>query len=300
MLRQAKVPRSGENVTAFQDLVLATPGLERMVSGVLVDAATLHSVTMRRSVPPLLAERRVPIGVRMGDETVHGLDVAGSTNGLAGDVDRHAVAGASFARWRLVVGEGVAASGLRPTAALVARWAATCLLGGLAPFVDCVVLVRPHHRLEDAEQVHSTAVGTVLDALSAARVDAGSTLLGSSLVVPGRRSSAVATPEDIARATIASLRAAGADGIGGVAFTSTGRSGRLAAHLAATQWLSPDWPVGYCVGRSMLTGIAQVWRGRAGNVTEAQAELHNRLNCAQAGLRAGLDEGDRRAVRAIG
>lgn len=302
MLRATKVPQHPGNVRAFRDLVLSTPGLERIVGGLLVDAATLHAGPGPGTgtgpgaggrgavVPAVLAERRVPIGVRMGDETVHALDVPGSVDGLAADVARHAAAGASFARWRIVVGEAAAPQGVRAAAGLVAQWAACCQAGGLVPFVDLVVLVPARYRLADAARHHRAAVAGVLDALEAADADLAGTLLGSSLVVPGRRSSEAATADDIARATVGSLGAAGTGGIGGVVFTPTGRAGRLTAHLAAMQQLHPEWPVGFCLGRSLLTSVARVWRGRAENVADAQAELHNRLNCAHAALRAGLIE----------
>jgi fructose-bisphosphate aldolase class I len=295
MLRQARVPVSEDNLRRFADLVLGAPGLERMVSGVLVDGGTLRRVAAGDAdLPPLLTERRVPVGVRMGDETDHRLDIAGSTDEAAAEVARYVAAGADFARWRIVVGEGTAAAEVRARARLVAQWAALCQAAGIAPFVDCVVVRRGHHGLGDAERAHTEAVGIVIGALDAADVDLANTLLGSSLVVPGARSSEAATAEDIARATLRSLRNAGAKHVAGIAFTPTGKPGRLTAHLAAMQWLSPDWPIGFCLGRSMLTRIARVWRGRPENVADAQAELHNRLNSAQAVLRAGLNEVDRR------
>lgn len=293
MLRDAGVPLAPGTAQAFRDIVLATPGLDRAVNGILLDPATLHRVTGSGSTPAL-HRTRVPVGVRMGDENRRSFDVAGSTDGIADEIARHRDAGASFARWRIVAMADTAVTELRARARLVAGWAAACTAGGLTPFVDVVAIPGTRDGVHDAATVHAAAVRTVLDALRTEGVHLDDVVLGSSIVTPGRRASDVATAEDVARATLRGLHAAGAEELAGVVFTPGGRPDRLTAHLAAVQWLGPRMPVGYCLGRSMLSSVARAWGGAPDRVLDAHTELITRVTSVGAVVRAGMVEEPRR------
>ncbi|MGD9989123.1 class I fructose-bisphosphate aldolase [Pseudonocardia sp.] len=295
MLRDAAVPLAPGTVHAFRDLVLATPGLDRAVNGILLDPATLHRVT-DSGPTPALHRVWVPLGVRMGDENLRSFDVAGSVDGIADEIDRHRRAGASFARWRIVATADTATTEVRARARLVAGWAAACVTGGLTPFVDVVAIPDPRDGLHEAAIAHGAAVRTVLDALRVERVHLDDVVLGSSIVTPGRRASDVATAEDVARATLRGLHSAGAEELAGVVFTPGGRPDRLTAHLAAVQWLGPRMPVGYCLGRSTLGTVARAWGGKPERVLHAHTELITRFTSVGAVVRAGAGEATRRAT----
>ncbi|RTL66606.1 MAG: fructose-bisphosphate aldolase class I [Pseudonocardiaceae bacterium] len=295
MLRDAGVPLAVGTAQSFRDIVLATPGLDRAVNGVLLDPATLHRVTGSGSTPAL-HRVCVPVGVRMGDENLRSFDVAGSVDGIVDDIARHRAAGASFARWRIVAMADTAVTELRARARLVAGWAAACVTGDLTPFVDVVAIPGARDGLHEAATVHGGAVRTVLDALRTEGVHLDDVVLGSSIVTPGRRASDVATAEDVARATLRGLHAAGAEDLAGVVFTPGGRPDRLTAHLAAVQWLGPRTPVGYCLGRSMLGSVARAWGGKPEQVLDAHTELITRFTSVGAVVRAGMGEEPRRRV----
>lgn len=293
MLRDAGVPLEAGTVEAFRDIVLATPGLDRAVSGILLDPATLHRVTGSGSTPAL-RRVRVPVGVRMGDENLRSFDVAGSVDGIADEIARHRDAGASFARWRIVAMADTATTEIRGRARLVAGWAAACIAGGLTPFVDVVAIPGARDGVHEASTVHAEVVRTVLDALRTEGVHLDDVVLGSSIVTPGRRASDVATAEDVARATLRGLHAAGAEELAGVVFTPGGRPDRLTAHLAAVQWLGPRMPIGYCLGRSMLSTVARAWGGKPDQVLDAHTEVLTRFTSIGAVVRAGIGEDTRR------
>ncbi|GEL20519.1 class I fructose-bisphosphate aldolase [Pseudonocardia asaccharolytica] len=294
MLRRARLTSTEQNCRALRDLVLATPGLHRMLSGVLLDpeelSATAHPVG---PLPSLLAARRVPIGVRMGDETT---EVIGSADRITEEVDRHAENGAMFARWRQVIdgSDRSVADEAQVRIRAVATWAAICQRGGLVPVVECVVRVADQDTIEQVEVVHTRTVGAVMSALDAAKVDLAATVLGANLVLPGRRAGQTAASEDVAMASVRSLREAGAGSVAGIVFTPSGQPRHLAAHLAAMQWCQPGWPISFCQGRSLLAPTAAVWRGRPDRVAPAQNELRSRLGTTLAVLRAGRSEVTRR------
>lgn len=252
VLRGARIPATERHCGALRELVLGTPGLDRLAGGLLVTPAALPA-----------AVGRTPVGVRMDSRED------------ASVVARHADGGATFA--------AVTVDGSPRRAA---AWASACQRAGLVPLVEYHLTAGPHDCLAAAEAAHTVAIGALMAALHRAGTDPGGVLLGVRPVVPGTRSSEVDAAEDCARATVRSLRDAGACAVAGVVFSPPRRAGQLAAHLAAVQWLRPGWTVGFCLGASLLAPVAKAWRGRPERVAGARHELLTRLTCVSAVLRA--------------
>lgn len=292
LLRRARLPATDANRTGLSTLVLSTPGLDRVISGVLLDSATLNgaagSATMDGSgmIDRLLGNPRIALGIQMGDETTELRDIDHVTR----DIGQHLAAGVSFARWRLVASDGRDPADVAARARLAACWAAICQRSALTPLIECTVRIPARQRLDEAERLHRTAVAAVTAEMRTAGVDLTKVLWTVNPVVPGRRSSRIATSEDVARATIRSLRHAGVNPAAGVALTPGDQPLQFTAHLAAVQGIGAGWPLGFCLGRSLLDPIARVWRGRPDRVHAAQRELRARLTSAVTVLRAGLDE----------
>jgi len=255
VLRGARIEDTEQHCRALHDLVLGAPGLDRLVGGLLVPAAVVRA-----------AAGRLPVGVRM--------DGRQDGRRAADTIARHVADGATFA--------ALNADGAPRRAA---TWAAACLRGGLVPLVEYHVTAGPHDGLGAPESAHTAAIGALMAQLHRAGVDPAGVLLGVRPVVPGPRSSEADAAEDCARATVRSL--AGACGVAGVVFTpQPRRAGRLAAHLAAVQWLRPGWAVGFGLGTGVLSPVAAAWRGRPGRVAAAQHELLTRFTCVSGVLRA--------------
>jgi fructose-bisphosphate aldolase class 1 len=176
----------------------------------------------------------------------------------------------------------------------MSEMAAECQRGGLVPLVDCVIPIPNRFRLAESERMYVATMGEVMIALDRAGVDANVTVLGLSPVTPGDRSGEADESADVARSTIRSLREAGVGDIAGIVFKPAGRAGNLTAHLAAMQWTSPNWPIGFLLSSSVLASIARIWKGRPDRLAAAQHELQASLTCTSAVLRAGLNEMRRR------
>lgn len=250
LLRRARIEGTEANRRGLRELVLAAPGLDRVVAGVLVDPATLEAPR-----PPLLARRAVPIGVGCAIPP--------------GGVD--------FARRRWTVGPASTPPEVEEGTRRLAEWAADRQRDGVVPLVECVVRVGERDTMATAALRHTDALRPVLTALDGAGVDRAGCLLGVGLPLPGHRARDVATSDDVARASRACLREARADGIAGVVFAAPGQPGQLAGHLVAMRWLSPDWPIGFRLGADTLADVARIWRGRPQLVAAAQRELMRQL-----------------------
>ena len=266
--------------TGLLDLVLGTPGLDRAVAGVVVDPVDLR----RAADSP--AGRRVALGVRVGWAADADLRA-----GLAQAV----AAGARFARTAMVVTDLSGRADLEGSAHRCASVARAGVAAGLVPVVECVVAVPPRCGLDGARTRHATALAAVTAALRAAGVAPADLVLCTSLAQPGPRGE-VAGADEIAAATVAALTSALAPaltaarmddrGPAAVAFRPTGQPRHLAANLAALRGHDLPWPVGFCVGASVLEPVAQALRGRPGRVPDARRELTSRLSCLVAVLRA--------------
>jgi fructose-bisphosphate aldolase class I len=273
MLARAGAGATEERCRELRALALAAPGLDRVIGGLLVGPHAVRAAVAARRGPAL------QVGVRMPADAPDGPD------DLARHVARHVADGASFACRAVQMADD------RPDAAReVAEWAAACRHGGLVPLLGCRSTTPPRSGLAESEHAHTTAIAAVITALHRAGVDPATVLLGIRPVVPGHRSWQADAAEDVAVATVRSLREAGACAVAGVVVSPPRRDRQLAAHLSAMQWLRPGWPIGFCLGTTVLAPVAAVWRGRPDRVGAAQRELCRRFTATSAVLRAGMRE----------
>ncbi|WP_408635070.1 class I fructose-bisphosphate aldolase [Pseudonocardia autotrophica] len=274
-------------------LVLGTPNLQELVGGVTVDTVDLHGRD-RVGAAVSLAATMIPIGVRMGGQHPRLRGAAHADPARA--VARHAEAGATFARWRITSWERHRDLGLGARCRAAAEWAGACLRGGLTPVIDCVVRVADVDGIDRVERVHSRVVCAAVEALRSAGADVAATVIGATVVTPGRRR-LDAEVHHVARMTMHSLRRADAR-LAGVVLTSVVPDPRMVAYVGAVHWMRPEWPVGFCLGRSVLEPAARIWRGEAGRGADAQRHVAAELSRVAAVLRVGRAEVTRREGRA--
>lgn len=290
VLSHAGLPISDEARSDLVRLVLHTPDLDRLIGGVVVTEADLHGCGGRAPAAAGALATAIPLGVRMGEPELLVRDADGSA--LVRSIARHAEAGASFGRWRIVTAGHSRDRRFEERCRTAAVWAAACQHGGLTPVVDCVVSAASGDGLDRIERIHSQVVRVVVEALHAAGADVAATVIGASVITPGVRRSTIGA-QDIASVTLRSLRSAGAHP-SGVLLTSVAPDPRMVAYMAATQWMRPEWPIGFCLGRSILGPAAQIWRGESGSAAAAQRHLASELTRAVAVLRVGRSEVSRR------
>jgi fructose-bisphosphate aldolase class I len=291
------VEGSAETRRDYRELLFAAEGLGKFISGVI-----LYDETIRQSASDdtpfvkLLARQHVIPGIKVDTGTT---PLAGCLNevvteGLDGLRERlaeyHAL-GARFAKWRAVlrIGDGFPTrTCLLANAHALARYAALCQEGGLAPIVEPEVLMDGGHDIDSCEEVTTETLRLVFDALYDQRVQLEGMLLKPSMVISGRDCPQQAGVAEVAERTLRCLRRTVPAAVPGIVFLSGGQSSEDAtAHLnAMNAAFGPHpWRLSFSYGRALQDQALKAWRGQKEHVGAAQQLLLRRARLNSAATR---------------
>lgn len=282
-LEGAGVAPTEENRRAYRELLVTTDRLADGVSGVILCEETLRQhLADGRTFPRGLADLGLLPGIKVdtgavplpgsdGEKLTEGLD------GLPGRVAEYVELGARFAKWRAVLSIGDARpSGwaLLANAHALALYARICQDAGLVPVVEPEVLADGTHTLPESAAATGRALATLARALSDAGVDPAAMVLKPNMVTAGADVRTACTPQEVARATVDTLRATMPADLAGVAFLSGGQpSETAAANLAAIRELDAPWPTTFSFGRALVSPALHAWAGDPAAVADGQAAL---------------------------
>ena len=169
----------------------------------------------------------------------------------------------------------------------LARYAALCQEAGLVPIVEPEVLMDGDHTIERCVEVTEATLHTVFDALHAQRVSLEGMLLKPNMVLSGKSCPRQAGVQEVAEATVRSLRRTVPAAVPGIVFLSGGQSDELAtAHLNAMNAMADThpWPLSFSYGRALQSPALKAWGGKPENVEAGQRAFYHRakLNSAAA------------------
>jgi fructose-bisphosphate aldolase class I len=284
------------NRRAYRELLVTTPGLAGAVSGVILCDETLRQrVADGRIFPEAMTELGLLVGIKVdtGTRPLAGATGEAVTEGLDGLRERlaeYVTLGARFAKWRAVfsIGNGRPSTRCRrANSHALARYAALCQEAGLVPIVEPEILMHGNHPTAACAAATATVLRDVLADLDLFDVRPQEMVLKPNMVLPGAASTEIATPDQVARSTVTTLRCVLPDTLAGVAFLSGGqRPQRATANLAAMQACAAPWPLTFSFGRALVDPALTTWRGDPSRATAAQQALAHRVRC-NAAARAG-------------
>ena len=298
---KAGIPQTEEARRRYRELILTTPGLAECISGVI-----LYDETIRQAQADgtpflkIIGAAGITPGIKVdtGAKDLAGHPGEKITEGLDGLRERlhdYFAMGARFAKWRAVIGLG---DGL-PTHACIdanahalARYAALCQEAGLVPVVEPEVLMVGDHSLARCQRATERALRAVFDQLSVQNVALDGMILKPNMVLPGLNYPVQPTAEEVADATVETLRRVVPVETAGIAFLSGGQSGELAsARLNAmnAKFKAPSaaapWPLGFSFARAIQQPALEIWAGKDANREAAQRALLQRAQCNSAARR---------------
>ena len=298
---KAGIPQTEEARRRYRELIITAPGLAECVSGVI-----LYDETIRQAQSDgtpflkIIAAAGIIPGIKVdtgakdlaghaGEKITEGLD------GLRQRLNDYFYMGARFAKWRAVIGLGEGfptAACIDANAHALARCAALCQEAGLVPVVEPEVLMDGDHSLARCQQATERALRAVFAQLSVQNVALDGIILKPNMVLPGLASAVQPTAEQVADATVETLRRVVPVETAGIAFLSGGQSGELAtARLNAmnAKFKAPSaaapWPLGFSFARAIQQPTLEIWAGQDGNREAAQRALLHRAKCNSAARR---------------
>ena len=271
----------------YRSMLFSTPGAEAFISGVILFDETLRqSMPDGEPIPHYLQARGMIPGIKVdtGARPLAGFPGEKVTEGLDGLRERLAEyrgLGARFAKWRAVIAIGEGAPSdycVHANAHALARYAALCQEAGVVPIVEPEVLMDGPHPVSRCEQVSGEVLDQVFDELVRHRVELEGIVLKPNMVVSGSECSAQAGVEEVAEATLRTLKAHVPAAVPGIAFLSGGQSAEDAtAHLSAMNARGPHpWQVSFSYGRALQAPALTAWGGKTDQLADAQRAFGER------------------------
>ena len=279
-----KLESTEENRRAYREMLLTAPGAEAYISGVILYEETLRQKT-KDGMPfaTYLAQHGMLPGIKvdMGAKPLAGFPGETITEGLDGLRERLAEyykLGARFAKWRAVIdiGSGIPSLyAIDANAEALARYATLCQEAQIAPIVEPEVLMDGAHTLERCEEVTNLVLDRVFEHLFAARVFLEGMVLKPNMVVPGKKSPQKASPEQVAEATVRTLKRQVPSAVPGIAFLSGGQSPIEATqHLNLMNAAGPlPWALTFSYGRALQENALNAWGGKSAGYSGGQQAL---------------------------
>jgi fructose-bisphosphate aldolase class I len=281
------VENTETNRRDYRELMFRATDAMADISGVILFEETLYQ-TAADGTPmvDLITAAGAVIGIKVDVGTVPlpgfaGESVTEGLDGLAGRLERHYVRGARFAKWRaaIPIGEGLPTWGaIRANAHALARYAALCQAHGLVPIVEAEVLMDGDHDIERCDAVTRDVLHAVFDELYGQRVALDGMLLKPNMIVSGLDSPVQAPVDEVARRTIAVLKASTPAAVPGIVFLSGGQSDLQAtAHLDAINRIGGcPWALSFSYGRALQSAAEEAWAGEPENAEAAQRAFTHR------------------------
>jgi fructose-bisphosphate aldolase class I len=282
-----KLESTEETRRAYREMLFTTPGAGEFISGVILYDETLRQKTKDGvPFPAYLSKQGMIPGIKVdtGAKPLAGFPGETITEGLDGLRERLAEyykLGARFAKWRAVIdiGSGIPSRyAVSANAEALARYAALCQEAGIVPIVEPEVLMDGDHTLARCEEVTTGVLQTVFDHLFAARIFLEGIVLKPNMVIAGKKNTQKSSPEQVAEATVRTLKRHVPAAVGGIAFLSGGQSPTEATlHLSLMNAVGPlPWALTFSYGRALQDNALHAWGGTEAGYSGGQKQLYVR------------------------
>jgi len=282
-----KLQSTEESRRTYREMLFTAAAAQAYISGVILYDETLRQSTRAgEPFPAYLTKHGMVPGIKvdLGAKPLAGFPGETMTEGLDGLRERLAEyrkLGAKFAKWRAVIdiGSGIPTQyAIDANAEGLARYAALCQEADIVPIVEPEVLMDGAHDLARCEEVTNAVLDSVFSHLFAARIALEGMVLKPNMVISGNECPRQASPEEVARATVRTLKRQVPAAVAGIAFLSGGQSPTNATlHLSLMHASGPlPWPVTFSYGRALQEDALQAWAGQEAKFAGGQQAFAKR------------------------
>ena len=282
-----KIESTQDTRRTYRDMLLTAPGAQDWVSGVILYDETIRQQSLAGvPFPEVLAKAGIIPGIKVdaGAKPLAGFPGETITEGLDGLRERfveYYQLGARFAKWRAVIdiADGIpSAFAIEANAQALARYAALAQEQQIVPIVEPEVLMDGGHSIERCEAVTSEVLQVVFDQLAKHHVYLEGMVLKPNMVISGKKAADRASPEQVAAATVRTLKRHVPSAVPGIAFLSGGQSSQEATlHLSLINQIGGlPWHVTFSYGRALQDAALKSWAGTQPGYATGQKEYLKR------------------------
>jgi fructose-bisphosphate aldolase class I len=282
-----KLESTEEHRRTYREMLFTAPSAGDYVSGVILYDETIRQKTKDGTpFPEYLTKNGMIPGIKVdtGAKPFAGFPGETITEGLDGLRERlieYHKLGARFAKWRAVIdiADGIpTAFAIEANAHALARYAALCQEQGIVPIVEPEVLMDGAHSIERCEEVTNAVLQETFDQLYKHKIVLEGMVLKPNMVISGKKAAKRAEPQQVAEATVRTLKRHVPSAVPGIAFLSGGQSPQDATlHLSLINQLGPlPWNVTFSYGRALQDTALKAWGGSAANFAAGQKEFFKR------------------------
>ena len=292
---QIGVENTEDNRRDYREMLFRTAGHGKYTGGIILFDETLRQKAADGTpLVELIRDEDVAPGIKVdaGAKPLAGAPGETVTEGLDGLRERfeeYRKLGAEFAKWRAVIkitDDLPSDYCIAANAHALARYAALSQEAGIVPIVEPEVLMDGAHDLARCQKVTEDTLEAVFDELYTQRVALEGMLLKPNMVISGQDAGNRAGVQEVAVATVATLKRCVPAAVPGIVFLSGGQTEEEAtAHLDAMNRLGAlPWKLSFSYGRALQQSALKAWSGKPENVAAGQrAYLHRaQMNWAAA------------------
>lgn len=271
----------------YREMLFSADGLEKYISGVILfDETIKQSTTAGVPFPKLLSDKGIIPGIKvdLGTKDIAFFEGEKVTEGLDNLRERfknYFNLGARFSKWRAVfiIGENMPSDYcFKSNLAAMARFAALSQEAGIVPIVEPEVISDGVHTKEQCREVTKKTLTLLFEFLKEAKVDLRNVILKANMIVPGRESESLSTPQEVGADTIDVLRACVPPEIPGIVFLSGGQTEEEATNNLAEicKFNDVPWKLTFSFGRALQDSALATWNGKVELIKQAQDKLLER------------------------
>jgi fructose-bisphosphate aldolase class I len=282
-----KLDSTEEARRRYREMLFTAEGASSYISGVILYDETIRQKTSDGTpFPQYLAKNGIVPGIKVdtGAKPLAGFPNETITEGLDGLRERLAdyyKLGARFAKWRAVIDIAEAIPtpfAIEANAHALARYAALCQEANIVPIVEPEVLMDGSHTIERCEQVTCETLHKVFAALHSHHIHLEGMILKPNMVISGKKCPNRANPQQVAEATVRTLKRYVPSAVPGIAFLSGGQSSAEATeHLSLMNKLgSLPWELSFSYGRALQDEALKAWGGKPENFVAGQKAFSRR------------------------
>ncbi|CAF3084272.1 unnamed protein product [Rotaria sp. Silwood2] len=183
--------------------------------------------------------------------------------------------GAQFAKWRALfkIGQNCPSQlAIDDNASKLARYASICQQHGLVPIIESEVSLEDDHDLEECQRITEKILATIYKSLNDYHIYLEGTLLKLNIVSPGKNCSKIYSTEQIAKATVITLRRTVPTAVPGIIFLFNEHNEEnsiLYLNAINRIELYKPWTLSFCYECALQKYVLSVWKGIQNNNEQA-------------------------------